>query len=65
MDTMHELDARRINCETRFAAHGFGSELMIDWSREASALYQSVGAEFGPGTTFCRIRDDALKALAA
>ena len=39
--------------------------LMMDWNREASALYQSVGAEIEPGTTFCRIRDDALKALAA
>lgn len=39
--------------------------LMMDWNKEASALYASVGAEIEPGTTFCRIRDDALKALAA
>ena len=38
--------------------------LMMDWNTEASALYQSIGAELEPGTTFCRIRDDALKALA-
>jgi GNAT superfamily N-acetyltransferase len=38
--------------------------LMMDWNTEASALYQSVGAEIEPGTTFCRIRDDALRALA-
>ena len=38
--------------------------LMMDWNKEASALYQSIGAEIEPGTTFCRIRDDALKALA-
>ena len=38
--------------------------LMMDWNTEASALYQSIGAEIEPGTTFCRIRDDALKALA-
>ena len=39
--------------------------LMMDWNTEAHALYASVGAEIEPGTTFCRIRDDALKALAA
>ncbi len=39
--------------------------LMMDWNKEASALYASVGAEIEPGTTFCRIRDDALKALAS
>ena len=39
--------------------------LMMDWNKEASALYQSIGAEIEPGTTFCRIRDDALRALAA
>ena len=38
--------------------------LMMDWNKEASALYQSIGAEIEPGTTFCRIRDDALRALA-
>lgn len=38
--------------------------LMMDWNKEAHALYASVGAEIEPGTTFCRIRDDALKALA-
>jgi len=38
--------------------------LMMDWNAEASALYRSVGAEIEPGTSFCRIRDDALKALA-
>lgn len=38
--------------------------LMMDWNREASALYQSIGAEIEPGTSFCRIRDDALRALA-
>ena len=38
--------------------------LMMDWNTEASALYQSIGAEIEPGTTFCRIRDDALRALA-
>ena len=38
--------------------------LMMDWNKEASALYQSIGAELEPCTTFCRIRDDALKALA-
>ena len=39
--------------------------LMMDWNKEASALYASVGAEIEPGTTFCRIRDDALRALAS
>ena len=39
--------------------------LMMDWNKEASALYQSVGAEIEPGTTFCRIHDDVLRALAA
>jgi GNAT superfamily N-acetyltransferase len=39
--------------------------LMMDWNRGANALYASVGAEIEPGTTFCRIRDDALKALAS
>ena len=39
--------------------------LMMDWNKEAGALYQSVGAEIEPGTTFCRIHDDALRALAA
>jgi GNAT superfamily N-acetyltransferase len=39
--------------------------LMMDWNKEASALYSSVGAEIEPDTTFCRIRDDALKALAS
>ena len=65
MELMYEMDVSRFNCETRFPANGFGSALMLDWNKEASALYQSVGAEFGPGTTFCRIRDDALRALAA
>ena len=40
------------------------SMVMMDWNTEASALYKSIGAEIEPGTTFCRIRDDALKALA-
>lgn len=39
--------------------------LMMDWNKEASALYASVGAEIEPGTTFCRIRDDALRSLAS
>jgi hypothetical protein len=39
--------------------------LMMDWNKEANALYASVGAEIEPGTTFCRIRDDALRALAS
>ncbi len=39
--------------------------LMMDWNKEANALYASVGAEIEPGTAFCRIRDDALKALAS
>ena len=39
--------------------------LMMDWNKEASALYASVGAEIEPGTTFCRIRDDALRVLAS
>ena len=38
--------------------------LLMDWNTEAKALYASVGAEIEPGTTFCRIRDDALLALA-
>ncbi len=38
--------------------------LMMNWNTEASALYQSIGAEIEPGTAFCRIRDDALKVLA-
>ena len=39
--------------------------LMMDWNKEASALYQSAGAEIEPGTSFCRVRDDALRALGA
>nr|AIA13177.1 Acetyltransferase (GNAT) family [uncultured bacterium] len=39
--------------------------LMMDWNKEANALYESVGAEIEAGATFCRIRDDALKALAS
>ena len=39
--------------------------LMMDWNKEANALYASIGAEIEPGTTFCRIRDDALRALAS
>jgi GNAT superfamily N-acetyltransferase len=39
--------------------------LMMDWNTEAKNLYASVGAEIEPGTTFCRIRDDALRALAS
>jgi len=38
--------------------------LMMDWNKDAHALYASIGAEIEPGTTFCRIRDDALRALA-
>ena len=38
--------------------------LMMDWNTEAKTLYASVGAEIEPGTSFCRIRDDALRALA-
>jgi GNAT superfamily N-acetyltransferase len=39
--------------------------LMMDWNTEAKSLYASVGAEIEPGTTFCRIRDDALRTLAS
>ena len=39
--------------------------LMMDWNREAHALYQSVGAEIESGTSFCRIHGAALEALAA
>ncbi len=38
--------------------------LMMDWNTEASALYQSVGAEIEPGTSFCRIHGSALTELA-
>jgi GNAT superfamily N-acetyltransferase len=38
--------------------------LMMDWNKEATALYQSVGAEIEPGTSFCRIHGPALEALA-
>ena len=38
---------------------------MMDWNKQASALYESVGAELEPGMTFCRIRDDALRGLAS
>jgi GNAT superfamily N-acetyltransferase len=38
--------------------------LMMDWNKEASALYQSVGAEIESGSSFCRIHGDALEALA-
>ncbi len=38
---------------------------MMDWNKEAGALYESVGAELEPGMTFCRIRDDALRGLAS
>ena len=39
--------------------------LMMDWNREAHALYQSVGAEIESGTSFCRIHGAALEASAA
>ena len=39
--------------------------LMMDWNTEAKSLYASVGAEIESGTTFCRIRDDALRTLAS
>ena len=38
--------------------------LLMDWNTQAKTLYASVGAEIEPGTTFCRIHDDALRALA-
>jgi GNAT superfamily N-acetyltransferase len=38
--------------------------LMMDWNREATTLYKSVGAEIEPGTSFCRIHGSALEALA-
>jgi GNAT superfamily N-acetyltransferase len=38
--------------------------LLMDWNSAAAALYQSVGAEIEPGTSFCRIRGPALEALA-
>ena len=39
--------------------------LMMDWNKEAFALYQSVGAEIESGTSFCRIHGPALEALSA
>ena len=65
MHMIYEMDARRIDCETQFPGHRFGFALMMDRNKEASALYASVGAEIKPGTTFRRVRDDALRALAA
>jgi GNAT superfamily N-acetyltransferase len=38
--------------------------LMMDWNKEATTLYKSVGAEIEPGTSFCRIHGSALEALA-
>ena len=38
--------------------------LMMDWNKEATALYQIVGAEIEPGTSFCRIHGPVLEALA-
>jgi ribosomal protein S18 acetylase RimI-like enzyme len=38
--------------------------LMMDWNKEATALYQSVGAEIEPGTSFCRTHGPVLEALA-
>ena len=38
--------------------------LLMDWNTQAKTLYASVGAEIEPGTTFCQIHDDALRALA-
>jgi GNAT superfamily N-acetyltransferase len=38
--------------------------LMMDWNKEATNLYKSVGAEIEPGTSFCRIHGPALEALA-
>jgi ribosomal protein S18 acetylase RimI-like enzyme len=39
--------------------------LVMEWNKEASALYESIGAEIEVGTSFCRIHGPALKALAS
>jgi GNAT superfamily N-acetyltransferase len=38
--------------------------MMMDWNKEALALYQSVGAEIETGTSYCRLYGPALNKLA-
>jgi GNAT superfamily N-acetyltransferase len=38
--------------------------VMMDWNTEAEALYRSVGAEFLPKMTMCRVHGEALTRLA-
>jgi GNAT superfamily N-acetyltransferase len=40
------------------------SWLMMDWNENARRLYASLGAEIESGNSYCRLRGDALKALA-
>lgn len=39
--------------------------LMMDWNKEARGLYEGIGAEIEPGSSYCGIQGPALEALAA